>query len=169
MLLCSEVLRECCISTLLRSVGQAGVNLEWVCSYGSELVLSYSSCCLSNPSKLHKRLQIGLLVLVVVSFSPTALTLHMGADRLLWLHDKALKKLETEPQMFYTPFFKSELFFLCVCWWGNSKGPTFFGWQRLLAREEGLGLALGHCQPGRCWRQRRFWDSWSSSQCHRGR
>lgn len=96
-LLSSEVLRECGIYTLLRSVGQAGVNLERICSYGSELVLPYSLSCLSNPCKLYKRLQIGFLLLVVESFSPTALTLHIGADTSLWPHDKALEELETKP------------------------------------------------------------------------
>lgn len=128
------MIRECWIYTLSRPVGQAGVNLEWICSCGSELVLSYSLSCISNSCKLYKGLQIVILMLVVVSFSPTALILHKGADRSLWVHDKSLEELEIKPQMFYMAFFKSELF-SSVCVEAAHRG------QRLLGSRD--------CQPGK--------------------
>lgn len=146
------MLRECWIYTLLRSVRLLGVNLERICSYGSELVLPYLLSCISNPCKRYKRLQIGNLVLVVVSFSPTALILHNGADRSLWLHSKALEELETKPQCFIFPFLSVNFLPLCVLV-GQLRGASVC-W---VARG-GLGIALGYHQPEKCWRQRRFWD-----------
>lgn len=51
-LLCSEVLGQCWIYSSLSSVGQAGVNPEWICACRSESVMSYSLPCISNPCKL---------------------------------------------------------------------------------------------------------------------
>lgn len=83
-------------------------------------------------------------VLLVVSFSPAALTLHVGAGRSHWVHLGMPKELETRTRVLSIPL-RYEPF--PTCWLGTSREHVFAGGLKLLAGK-GPGVALGHHQGG---------------------
>lgn len=80
-------------------------------------------------------------VLLVVSFSPAALTLYVGRSH--WIPLGTLKELETRTQVLSIPLRCEPL----PCMLGSSKRHTFAGGLKLLAGK-GPGVALEHHQGG---------------------